>query len=169
MPWKLTCDADGLTRSVTWGIAKSINFNTSGLVWMNVWSSLTIILEPLLVYVLFKAKMQEGFGNGGGFACMLAVFSILQMVFLISFAASYTSTDADYQKIMANSAQLSDFNRCGDSYMQIDTNEVFGNIAKSRSNLKIGVQFAVLAIFVYAFQSVCVVFRVLALTKPAYN
>lgn len=90
------------------------------------------------------------------------------MIFLIVFCASYVGTDADYQKLLANSSQLSDFNGCGDKYMHIDVDMVFKNIDTSRNNLRVGVFIAVLALIIFAVQAFCVVLRVLRWIKPAY-
>jgi len=86
---------------------------------------------------------------------------------LLTFAASYASTDVDYQKVLANSSQLSDFNTCGDKYMFINVDMIFKNINASRGNLRVGVFWALLALIIFLVQCGFMVLRILRLVKPA--
>ena len=85
---------------MVWQIASQINLDTDGLNAMVVFSVLCFITEPIIVFSLFKANQRPE----GCAAIAVALLTIVQIVNLISFAAFYAGTDADYQKLLANSA-----------------------------------------------------------------
>ena len=157
LPWSLQCEAEGLDRKVAWGIAASIKLDTSVLGWMIGFSVATWVAEPIIVYCFIKQKQLIAF-----------VFHCLQFIFLIVFAGQYIRTDRMYQKLMADSAQLSDFNKCGDSYMKIDLDTVMQNIYTSKQQLQVGLYFAIIAVIAYATKSFALIMLYLQNTRPGY-
>lgn len=55
LPWKLSCEAEGLDRMTVWKIASAINMDTSGLFSMIVCAVLVLVSEPMIMMVLFKS------------------------------------------------------------------------------------------------------------------
>lgn len=127
-------------------------------------------LEPIIVVFLwcttrdkFKKHEKAGYKCQAGF---LGFFTVLQLICVISFFVNYGYTDKEYSSIMASSAQLSDFNGCGDAYMQIDKELVFAKLKQSQNSLNTCLLVGLIALLSFAIQSVCVVFRLLRLAKP---
>lgn len=64
--------------------------------------------------------------------CFIIVSTLIQFGSIISFFVSYKMTDNIYERVYASTAQLSDFNHCGDSYMFIDTDTVDSRWVRGR-------------------------------------
>jgi hypothetical protein len=107
LPWKLKCDAQGLTRDVVYEIASSVELNPSGLQMMIVMAVLITVFEIVVILALCVTTSDEKVSKGTSFICpaiLLILIQLVQLIFVFVFIAGYSSTDKDYQKILASSS-----------------------------------------------------------------
>lgn len=115
-----------------------------------------VLITQILLSAFFLCTTKNKFsGSDDEEGCMrhaiygLVIMTIVQTVTVFSLLEGYGRTDLDFQNLLASSAQLSDFNGCGDDYMVINVDDVFGSIHSARAALSTAFYFTVLMIIAY--------------------
>ena len=99
-------------------------------------------------------------------AWVMIIVAAVQLISVFIFLGNYARTDSDYQTLLASSAQLSDFNGCGDSYMRVDPTAVASALKQSQGKLFIGLIFSILTLICLVPRSFALGLRVMRLCKP---
>lgn len=90
----------------------------------------------------------------------------MQVASLFLFFGAFFGTQAIYERLLANSTQLAQFNSCGDQYMKVDMPLILKNLELSQEAMMNALYISGISLLAFFVQICCVIVRLLRLCKP---